>query len=275
MEKVLFFAFTMFVLYGLETIIPLVKSQRNSKKRILSNTIMIALALLVYMTLSVGVTWLALKVSENNVGILNWLGFNNAWAVSIVGILVLDYCAAYLPHVLMHKIPFMWRFHAVHHSDKAIDITTALRQHPFESIWRVMFQVIAVVVFGIPLYVLTLYLTLTALWAQIEHANIKIPSWINRVQLLFVTPNMHKLHHSQWQKETDTNYGNIFSIWDRVFHTYSERTNYDDIKYGLENFPKPDYSVKEMLVDIPANSVSQISQQNVNQAFVEYEGDKL
>lgn len=258
MERVLFLVLLMFALYGLESVIPLVKYQRKSKKRVVSNVVIIAITLLFYLALSIGVSWIALRVSDRNFGILNWLGLKNNWAVITFGILLLDYFAAYLPHLFMHKISFMWRFHTVHHSDKAIDITTSLRQHPFETLWRVLFQAVTAALFGIPLHVLVLYQSLSAIWAQIEHANIKIPARLDKaLQLVVVTPNMHKLHHSQWQKETDTNYGNIFSIWDRVFRTYAKRANYSDIKYGLEHFPKPDYSVKEMLLDIPANAMNQ------------------
>lgn len=264
MERVLFLVLLMFVLYGLESVIPLVKYQRNSKKRAISNIVIIAITLLVYLTLSVGVSWIALLVSDKGFGILNWLELKNNWAVIIAGIFLLDYFAAYLPHLFMHKIPFMWKFHTVHHSDRAIDITTSLRQHPFESLWRVLFQAATAALFGIPLHVLVLYQSLSATWAQVEHANIKIPAILDKaLQLLFVTPNMHKLHHSQWQKETDTNYGNIFSIWDRMFRTYAKRANYSDIKYGLENLPKLDYSVKEMLLDIPTTSMSQVLGQQV------------
>jgi sterol desaturase/sphingolipid hydroxylase (fatty acid hydroxylase superfamily) len=256
-ERILFLIITMFVLYGLEAVIPLVRHQKTSKRRAVSNIVMIIITLLVYLGLSTGIAWTALNVANRNLGILNWLGIVNEWAVTIAGIFLLDYFAAYLPHLLMHKIPLLWRLHTVHHSDKAVDITTSLRQHPFESLWRVLFQGIAIALLGVPLYVFVLYQAISGLWAMMEHANIKIPDKLDKaMQLLFVTSNMHKLHHSELQKETDTNYGNIFSIWDRAFHTLSTRTNYDSVKYGLADFPRADYSVKEMLIDFPTHKLT-------------------
>src|SRR5207253_1714256 len=122
-----------------------------------------------------------------------------------------------------------------HHSEKVVDVTTAFRQHPGETVWRILWQLAAIIIFGLPLWVVVIYLTLSALNAQFEHANIKLNSRIDGLLRLFVvTPDMHKAHHSRRQLETDTNYSNIFSFWDRLCGTYTPRTNFKELRYGLD-----------------------------------------
>jgi len=153
-----------------------------------------------------------------------------------LGIVALD-LFTYFAHVLMHKSWIGWQFHRVHHSDNEVNVTTAFRQHPGESVWRIFWQVLAVGILGIPLSVLFVYLTVSMLNAQLEHANIRINKPIDRVlRFCVVTANMHKTHHSRDQIETDSNYGNIFSIWDRVFRTYTPTIDFSHLRYGLNGF---------------------------------------
>ena len=157
------------------------------------------------------------------------------WLQAILGIAALDFFA-YAAHVLLHKIPFAWRFHRVHHSDEMVDVTTAFRQHPGETVWRVVWQLPAIAIFGLPLWIVALYLTISAANAQLEHANLRLPETLDRcLRVLFVTPNMHKTHHSRLQPETDSNYSNIFSVWDRLFGTYTRRIDFTSLRYGLDD----------------------------------------
>jgi sterol desaturase/sphingolipid hydroxylase (fatty acid hydroxylase superfamily) len=154
---------------------------------------------------------------------------------AVIGIAALD-LFAYIAHVLLHKTPFAWRFHRVHHSDEAVDVTTAFRQHPGETIWRVLWQFPAIALFGLPLWIVAVYLMISATNAQLEHANIRLPERLDRwLRVLFVTPNMHKVHHSRLQPETDSNYANIFSVWDRLFGTYTARVDFETLRYGLDD----------------------------------------
>jgi sterol desaturase/sphingolipid hydroxylase (fatty acid hydroxylase superfamily) len=174
-------------------------------------------------------------VTEARFGLSYWLGLPPAWQL-LVGIVGLD-LFAYFAHVTMHKIAWLWRFHRVHHSDNEVDVTTAFREHPGETLWRVGWHVAAVVVFGTPMWVLVTYLTLSALNAQFEHANIRLPATLDRwLRLLFVTPNMHKAHHSRHLPETDMNYSNLLSIWDRLGRSYSQGPHFADMHYGLDGF---------------------------------------
>lgn len=157
------------------------------------------------------------------------------WLIVVIGIAALDFFA-YVAHVLLHKTSFAWRFHRVHHSDEAVDVTTAFRQHPGESVWRVLWQLPAIALLGLPLWIVATYLAISATNAQLEHANIRVNARLDRwLRVLFVTPNMHKVHHSRLQRETDSNYSNIFSIWDRLFGTYTTIVDFETLRYGLDD----------------------------------------
>jgi sterol desaturase/sphingolipid hydroxylase (fatty acid hydroxylase superfamily) len=158
------------------------------------------------------------------------------WLQLLAGIVALDFFA-YLAHVAMHRTSAGWRFHRVHHSEVEVNVTTAFRQHPGESIWRILAQLPPILLLGLPLDVVAIWLALSALNAQLEHANIRIPARLDALaRLVVVTPDMHKVHHSREQRETDSNYANIFSVWDRVFGTYTRRTDFATLRYGLDGF---------------------------------------
>jgi len=135
------------------------------------------------------------------------------------------------------KLWLGWQFHRVHHSDYEVNVTTAFRQHPGETVWRVLWHALAVAVFGLPMWVVLVYLVISTVNAQLEHANTSYPAAIDRVlRLILVTPDMHKVHHSREQIQTDTNYANIFSIWDRIFRTYTPTVDFSKLRYGLDDF---------------------------------------
>lgn len=152
----------------------------------------------------------------------------------------------------MHKSWLGWQFHRVHHSENAVDVTTAFRQHPGETVWRVLWQLAAIVLFGLPLSVVIVYLLLSTLNAQLEHSNIKMNGSLERcLRLLIVTPHMHKVHHSRKQKQTDSNYSNIFSIWDRVFRTYTSEVDFQSLRYGLDGFDVKERQTLNGLLKMP------------------------
>ncbi len=156
------------------------------------------------------------------------------WVELIFAILVLDLIAQYTVHILLHKIPVMWRLHIVHHSDKHVDVTTGTRHHPIDFIIREIFALLAVVIMGMPISFYFFYRIITILFTYFNHANISLPGWLDRgLSVLIVTPNMHKFHHHYTLPWTDSNYGNILSVWDRLFGTfvYGDVTK---IKYGID-----------------------------------------
>jgi sterol desaturase/sphingolipid hydroxylase (fatty acid hydroxylase superfamily) len=154
-------------------------------------------------------------------------------------LLILDF-SFYVAHVAMHKLPFFWRFHAVHHSDPAVDVTTSIRQHPVESAIRYAFMAAFAAAAGASPAAFAVYRIASALNALPEHANVSAPFWLDRVLSLFTTwPNVHKLHHSRDPRETDTNYGNLFSFWDRLFGTFVSPRAGMRVACGLEGFDEP------------------------------------
>lgn len=157
-----------------------------------------------------------------------------AWQRAVLGIAVLDF-VAWVAHVAMHHTAAGWRFHRVHHSDTTVDVTTSLRQHPFETFWRVGLPIPVAAVLGLTPAVVGAHAVLSAVWAQLEHANVRWDGRVERLlRLVFVTPNMHKWHHSRDVRETDTNYGNILSVWDRLFGTRTADEDLARIRYGLD-----------------------------------------
>ena len=153
----------------------------------------------------------------------------------IISLLILDLVGAYFVHFVEHKVPWMWKFHVIHHSDKNVDVTTGLRHHPGETVFRILFTILGVYVSGASIGIVMLYQSLSVLFAHLTHANISLPQNLDRIiSCLFVTPNMHKVHHHYKQPLTDSNYGNIFSIWDRVFGTYTYVSDSKSLTYGID-----------------------------------------
>ncbi|MBR2648682.1 MAG: sterol desaturase family protein [Sediminibacterium sp.] len=156
------------------------------------------------------------------------------WVIMIGGMLLLDLVGAYFIHFIEHKIKWMWKFHMVHHADTYVDTTTANRHHPGESVFRAVFTTIGVLVCGAPMWLVMLYQSMSAVLSQFNHANMRIPLWIdNALSWVIVSPNMHKVHHHYVRPQTDSNYGNIFSIWDRLFGTFNY-TPVEQLRYGLD-----------------------------------------
>jgi sterol desaturase/sphingolipid hydroxylase (fatty acid hydroxylase superfamily) len=226
----------LFVLCGLEFFFPLVK---RNLRHLPSNMLMTLTLLVTNSIFSSVILYISEWCEHNSIGLFRVVEVNIIM-MAVISIVFLDFWAAYVSHFLFHKFSWLWRFHSVHHSDTMVDVTTAFRQHPIESVIRIIFYISGMVMLGIPVEILLIYLTLSALNAQLEHSNIRLPEKLDKIlQLIFVTPNMHKVHHSEFQHETDSNYSNIFSIWDRIFGTYTARNEYQTIRYGL-NYLKTD-----------------------------------
>jgi sterol desaturase/sphingolipid hydroxylase (fatty acid hydroxylase superfamily) len=179
-------------------------------------------------------------------GVLQWLGLP-FWAELLLGLMLLDLIGAYLIHWLEHRVPWMWKFHVIHHSDEQVDATTALRHHPGESVFRAVFTLLAILVTGAPMWLVMVYQSSSALLSQFNHSNLRLPSWLDSVlRWVIITPSMHRVHHHDELPYTDKNYGNIFPFWDRIFGTYGH-LDQDDIQYGLDVFDKRDDHLGDLL----------------------------
>ncbi|MDG1292071.1 MAG: sterol desaturase family protein [Flavobacteriaceae bacterium] len=181
---------------------------------------------------------------ENAFGILQWFPNLPLWAEVILGVLLLDFVGAYLPHYTEHQIKPLWMIHLVHHSDPNVDTTTANRHHPLESIVRFGFTLAGVFLLGTSIGIIMLYQALSVVSTQFNHANIKLPKKIDRcISYFLVSPDMHKIHHHYRLPYTDTNFGNIFSLWDRLLGTFSYYER-EKIVYGVDVFPDVEKNTK-------------------------------
>lgn len=188
----------------------------------------------------------------NQFGILQWLPPMSLWLYTLVGLLLLDLIGAYLVHLIEHKTKMLWRFHLIHHTDTWIDTTTANRHHPGESVIRFAFTTLGVLMVGSPMWMVFVYQTLSVIASQFNHANIAIPEkWDRILSYFIVSPNMHKVHHHYQLPYTDSNYGNIFSIWDRLFGTFMALPK-EKIVYGIDTHMKmEEHNQLKNLLKIP------------------------
>ena len=178
-------------------------------------------------------------VTQNEFGILYWLNIKNLWLYAFVGLLLLDLIGAYLAHLVQHKVRWMWKFHLIHHTDTWVDTTTANRHHPGESVIRFVFTLLGVWLVGAGMGLVFLYQSLSVVFSQFNHANMPLPKKVDKwISYLIVSPDMHKVHHHFQLPYTDSNYGNIFSVWDRLFGTFSYLDR-NQIQYGVDTHPEP------------------------------------
>jgi len=178
-------------------------------------------------------------VVAEKIGILQWLPEMPLWLFFVVGLLLMDLVGAYFIHWMEHRVKWMWRFHLVHHTDPNVDTTTANRHHPGESVFRFVFTTLGIIVVGAPIGLVFMYQSLSLIFTQFNHANIQFPKWLdNALSWFIVTPGMHRVHHHYTLPYTDTNYGNIFSVWDRLFGTFA-RVDNDKLVFGLDTHTDP------------------------------------
>ena len=232
----------------LEGSIPLFRFNHNKLKHAIPNFFFTFTTILINFSLA----FLLLKssdwVSNNYFGLIHLYDFP-LWIKVILGILLLDLVGAYLAHYVEHNVKPLWMIHLVHHSDHKVDTTTANRHHPLESLIRFSFTLFGVFVSGVPIGVVMLYQSLSIISTQFTHANIRLSKRLDKfISYIFVSPDMHKIHHHFRLPYTDKNYGNIFSIWDRIFGTfvYYDR---EKIKYGVDVFPdeSKNSNIKDLL----------------------------
>jgi sterol desaturase/sphingolipid hydroxylase (fatty acid hydroxylase superfamily) len=222
-----------------EALLPLHRQSRRANGRLTTNlwllAITLALGTLLNFTLALGAAY----VGESGLGLLQLIGLG-AVASFVVALLALD-GATYLAHRLLHQVPVLWRVHLVHHIDASVDATTAFRQHPIEGILRFTFIAATAFALGAPPAAIAIYRLLGALNSVLEHANIRVPRALDRTLVWFwVTPDMHKVHHSRDRAETDSNYANLFSLFDRVFRTFTPSSRGPFVSYGIRGYDTPE-----------------------------------
>jgi sterol desaturase/sphingolipid hydroxylase (fatty acid hydroxylase superfamily) len=160
----------------------------------------------------------------------------------VAGFLLLD-LMRYAVHRCEHAVPFLWRFHALHHSDPDVDVTTSVRHHPIEYVLASGVYWIAVIVLDVPVVVVVVHGLAVFGTASIQHGNIRLPEWLERwLQPLMVTVDLHRIHHSIEFSRENWNYGAVLSIWDRLFGTLIRMTReeHEKIVFGVRELPRRD-----------------------------------
>lgn len=204
---------------------------------------------ILFPTLAVGV---ALWAESNNWGLLNFLGAP-AWLAIPVAFLALD-LLIYVQHVVMHKVPVLWRLHMMHHTDLDLDVTSGARFHPVEIILSMLIKMAFVLLLGAPAVAVLIFEVVLNATAMFNHSNVRLPLGLDRVlRLILVTPDMHRVHHSVIRGETDSNYGFNLPWWDRIFRTYRDQPaeGHDGMTIGLPDYRDPGRLTLPKLLALP------------------------
>lgn len=221
----------------LEGGLPLFRFKYKKWKHAIPNLFFTITTIVINFALAILLLWSADWVKANNFGIINWLPQMPLWLYVLLGVVLLDFFGAYLVHYVEHKVKPLWMVHLVHHTDHNVDTTTANRHHPIESLIRFSFTLLGVFVVGTPIALVMIYQAMSLIFTQFTHANIKMPKGLDKMlSYVIVSPDMHKIHHHYRLPYTDSNYGNIFSIWDRMLGTYRYMDR-EKLIYGVDVFP--------------------------------------
>src|SRR5262245_52397624 len=219
----------------LEAFVPLFTRAATFPGRKKANLAMTVQTLLFAFVLTSAVAAAAVYLPFASPGLMAAAGLP-AFAQVVLGVVAIDFAFGYAAHRTMHAWPSLWRYHRVHHSDPFVDVTTSYRTHPVENAWRHLWLFAAVWALGVPAVAVVVFRALSAVNGILEHANIRVrPALDAAVSSVWVTPNMHKVHHSRDQAETDSNYGNLLTLHDRIFGTFLPTERAFSVSYGLDD----------------------------------------
>lgn len=228
-------ALTLFVV---ERFCPLRRLERPLGPRLLVNGAMLVLtygtAFAVVQPVAMGMLeW----TSEQSFGVLALVG--RTWSTWVLGFLLLD-LSFYYWHRLNHRVPFLWRFHNVHHVDPDLDVSTGFRFHFGEVALSAGFRAVQIAAIGVPLAIYAAYEAVFQAATYFHHSNVRLPEQLERaLNFVFVTPRMHGIHHSDYREETDSNYSVVFSVWDRLHRSFRWGIPQDDIRIGVPGYARP------------------------------------
>lgn len=210
---------------------------------------MIAIAFVVNATVGGLVAIPVVWSEQHSFGLLHRLLGQSPLAI-VIGILLID-LANYALHVTLHKVPVLWRIHQVHHADTELDASSGLRLHPFELLLQMANLALFLPLLGVSMASYIFYFTLALPWFVLNHSNMKFPAWFERYgSLLMSTPDWHRVHHSSYQPETDSHYGCVFSVWDRLFGT-AGKADIECIRFGLDWMREPGSQTVWKLLKLP------------------------
>lgn len=200
--------------------------------------LLVSSSVLVRILLPLAATAFAFDMQARGFGLFNWLNLP-VWLEVVLAIVLLDF-AVWFQHVIMHFTPPLWAFHKVHHVEEDLDASTGIRFHPGEMLFSFGFKLVAIGLIGAPALAVFLFEVILNAASLFEHASIRIPTPIDSaLRKVIVTPDMHRVHHSVYEDETNSNFGFCLSAWDRLFKTYraQPRDGHADMKLGLNERP--------------------------------------
>lgn len=236
-QRMAFLVGGLLIFWIIEGSIPLIPLQykKNKLHHAIVNMGFTVIHLIIHTFLAIFIVKLSDWCKAEQFGLVYWMNVGVSGTI-IISFLALDFFGGWLVHIAEHKVHFLWRFHIIHHSDNNVDVTTGLRHHPVESVLRGLFFFMGIFFSGAPMYAVMIFQTLLVLSTAFTHANISMPGWLDKILgYILVSPNMHKVHHHWKQPFTDSNYGAIFSIWDRLLGTY-KKLDPKQIRYGLDRY---------------------------------------
>lgn len=212
------------------------RDEQSTGGRLLSNFGLIAVgSFLLWLLVPAGAVGAAVWAHTHSLGLLNQLSATS-WATVLVSVVTLD-AAMYWQHRAMHQWPILWRLHRVHHSDPLLDTSSGLRFHPAEILLSMLYKMAVVTALGAPAEAVLLYEVLLSSFALFNHSNWAMPA-DNCLRKLLVTPDVHRVHHSVLEAETNSNYGNMLTLWDKLFGSYQAQpqAGHKKMQIGLEQY---------------------------------------
>ncbi len=237
LQRLAFLVAGLLFFWVLEGAIPLLPLQykKNKTRHAGVNFSFTLIHLVIHTLLAVLIIKLSDWCFQHRFGLVYWVNAGIGITI-LVSFLSLDFFGGWLVHIVQHRVPALWRFHVIHHADNNVDVTTGLRHHPVESVLRGIFFFFGIIVSGAPMYAVMIFQTIIVLSTAFTHANISLPKWLDTaLSYILVSPNMHKVHHHWRQPYTDSNYGAVLSIWDRLLGTFKKLAP-SSIRYGLDRY---------------------------------------
>jgi len=222
------------LLFTIESFVPHLTHVANRARHTRRNAVIMVIAIAVNVACGAWLVWWIGQMEAQQFGLMRWLGVAPAWN-AVLGVLLID-ATDYPFHILTHRVPLLWRYHRVHHSDHELDSTSAIRFHPLEVLVLTAWQTMTLALLGVGFAGFAIFNALLVILVVIQHANLRFPEWFeSTVGAVFVTARWHRVHHSDDRHYTDAHYADVFTFWDRMFGT-ARRVDERTLSWGLKEF---------------------------------------
>ena len=243
-------AIALVVIYVLEGVVPYFPGRTGRMKHAASNVLLAGINGIINFAFGFLIVPIMVWTGKHSIGLLNSMGADPLSRI-IIGFILFDMWM-YAWHRINHERLFFWRFHKAHHTDTQMDATTALRFHPIEIVLSNMLNMLVFVILGLGIKELLAYKIVLLPVILFHHSNVHLPEKYDRlVRAVIVTPNMHRVHHSWYRKETDSNYSSVFSFWDRIFKSFRLKQDLHEITFGLEKYREPQWQTLKWMLLTP------------------------